>query len=332
MNFLLLIPILFSFLLAVNGMPKWIKKCKKSGYLWEDMNKFEHPRNVASSGGFVVIMSFILGVLTYIAIRTLFIYSEEGTIEIFALLSVILIFTIVGLTDDFLGWKQHGLSKRFRLFFAVFASIPLIVINAGTSAVNFPFLGLIDFGIFYSLFFIPLGIAGASASFNMLAGFNGLEAGQGIIILSFFSYVAYVVGTPWLAMVGFIMVFPLFVFYLFNKYPAKVFPGDSLTWSVGALIAGMAILGNFEKIALFVFMPYFLEVGLKLRGGLKKESFGKPNKDGSISLPYEKIYGVTHLVIFILSKIKKKVYENEVTNVIHTTQILICFIAFIIFI
>ena len=39
------------------------------------------------------------------------------------------------------------------------------------------------------------------------------------------------------------MVAALLGFYLYNKYPAKVFPGDSMTWAIGALIAGMAILG-----------------------------------------------------------------------------------------
>jgi hypothetical protein len=32
------------------------------------------------------------------------------------------------------------------------------------------------------------------------------------------------------------------------------------------LIACMAILGNFEKIAVFVFIPYIIETFLKLRG------------------------------------------------------------------
>ena len=64
------------------------------------------------------------------------------------------------------------------------------------------------------------------------------------------------------------MVGALIGFYIYNKFPAKVFPGDILTYSVGALIAGMAILGNFEKIAVFVFIPYIIETILKSRGKL----------------------------------------------------------------
>ncbi|MEX0921045.1 MAG: glycosyl transferase family 4, partial [Candidatus Pacearchaeota archaeon] len=153
----------------------------------------------------------------------------------------------------------------------------------------------------------------------------------GAIILTFLSYVSFITGTFWLAVVGMTMVFALLGFLIFNRNPAKVFPGDSLTWAVGALIAGMAILGNFEKIAVFIFIPYILEVGLKLRGRLEKQSFGKPNKDGSLDLKYEKVYGLTHLSIYLLNKMGVKPTENKVVYSIHVFQILIIILAWIIF-
>src|SRR3989338_5649294 len=328
---LLSVSILISFLLTIMFLPKWIRKCRQINMLWEDMNKYNYPKNIAASGGIVVIMSFVLGVLFYIAIRTFIIDGNSVNLRIFALLSVILILAIVGLTDDLLGWKHGGLSARFRVFLAIFASIPLIVINAGTHSVNFPFFGPIDLGLFYTLFLIPLGIAGATTTYNFLAGFNGLEAGQGIIILSFLSFIAYVNNSPWLTLVGLCMVASLLVFYFYNKYPAQVFPGDILTYSIGALLAGMAILGNFERIAVFVFTPYILETILKIRGKLKKQSFGVPQKDGSLEMPYNKIYSLTHLSLFILKKFKKKVHEKDVVYLIFAFQIIICLLALIIF-
>jgi UDP-N-acetylglucosamine--dolichyl-phosphate N-acetylglucosaminephosphotransferase len=173
---------------------------------------------------------------------------------------------------------------------------------------------------------IPLGVAGASTTYNFLAGFNGLEAGQGILVLSFLSYVAFVTGSPWLAIIGMCMVFSLIAFYIFNKVPAKVFPGDILTYSVGALIACMAILGNFEKIAVVVFMPYIIEVILKLRGGLKKHSFGIPDKKGNLKMPYDKVYGLEHFAILVLNKFGHAT-ERKVTYVIHIIQIIFILIA-----
>ena len=331
MEILLFVPILVSFLLVVVALPKWIKKSRITGLLWEDMNKFGHPRNVASSGGVVVVLAFVLGVLFYVAVKTFVIEGDGTTLNIFALLSVILILAIVGFTDDVLGWKHGGLSIRFRIFLALMASVPLVVINSGHHIINIPFLGPISVGLFYPLILIPLGIAGAATTYNFLAGFNGLEAGQGIIILSFLSFVSYATGSAWLAIIGLSMVSALVGFYLYNKFPAKVFPGDSLTYSVGALIAVMAILGNFERIALFVVIPYFIEIFLKSRGGLRKHSFGTPDKEGSLRLPFKKIYGLTHLSIFILSKFKKNVLERDVVYLIFVFQILICLLALFIF-
>ncbi len=333
MDWVLYLALFVSFFLTIFTVPFWIKKTKIIGLVWEDVNKPKRPKNVAGSGGIVVVMAFAVGVLYYIATRTFFSKEISVSLEIFALLSVILIMTMIGIIDDLLGWKNKGLSIKTRVLLAFVASIPLVVINAGSSVMNFPFFGVVNLGLFYPLLFIPLGIVGASATYNFLAGFNGLEAGQGILILGFLSYVAYAKGTLWLAMVGLIMVVSLIGFWFYNKYPAKVFPGDSLTWAVGALVAGMAILGNFEKIAVFIFIPYILEMCLKLRGKLEKQSFGKPNKDGSLELPYDKIYGLTHLSIWFLKKIKssKKVYEKDVVWFIHGFQIILIVLAFFMF-
>jgi UDP-N-acetylglucosamine--dolichyl-phosphate N-acetylglucosaminephosphotransferase len=326
MIWLLLISIFVSFLLVVLVLPKWIKKCKQIGLVWEDMNKFGHPKNVASSGGVMVVMAFVLGVLSYVALKTFVFGGTVHSLEIFALLSVILILGIVGLTDDLLGWKHQGLSIKMRLLLAFAASIPLVVINAGTQTIALPFVGVINFGIFYPLVLIPLGIAGATTTYNFLAGYNGLEAGQGILVVGFLSYVAYATGSPWLAIIGLCMVAALFGFYIFNKFPAKVFPGDTLTYAVGALIAGMAILGNFEKVAVIVFIPYIMEVILKSRGGLKKHSFGVPDKKGNLKLPYKKIYGLEHLAIKILGE---RATERKVTYLIHAFQIVFILVAFL---
>ena len=332
-NVLILLSLLISFLLTFFTMPFWIRKTKQIGLVWTDMNKYEKPKNISGSGGIVVVLSFVLGVLFYIAVRTFSINFSDGVnLEIFALISMVLILSLVGIIDDLFGWRLGGLSKRTRIFLAFFASIPLVVINAGSSDINLPFLGMIDLGIFYPLLLIPMGVVGATTTYNFLAGFNGLEAGQGIII-SFLSYVAYVTGSPWLSLIGLIMVASLIGFWFYNKNPAKVFPGDSVTWAIGALIAGMAILGNFEKIAVFIFIPYILEFFLKLRGGFGKHSFGKPNKDNSLEMPYNKIYGLEHASIYVLKRLKpsKKVYENEVVWLIHGFQIFLIILAFFIF-
>lgn len=330
MNIVLFIPVLLSFLVTLYIMPFWIGKAKQIGLLWHDMNKYKKPM-VAGSGGIIAVMAFILGVLVYIAIKTFYFGTIENVINIFALMTTVLMLAGTGFVDDLLGWQRGGLSVRSRIIMCVFASIPLVVVNAGISEMSIPFFGSVSLGLLYPLLLIPLGVTGAATTYNFLAGYNGLEASQGIIILSALALVTWLTGTSWLAMICLLMVFALMGFWLFNKYPAKVFPGNSITYAIGGLIACAAIFGNIEKIAIFFFIPYILEVILKSRGKLKKQSFGKPNKDDSLELPYDKIYGVEHWAIAMLKKIKEKVYEKDVVKFINWVQIGIILLGLVLF-
>jgi UDP-N-acetylglucosamine--dolichyl-phosphate N-acetylglucosaminephosphotransferase len=329
---LILVTIFIGFFCTYLIVPFWIRKAKQIGLVWEDMNKPKKEKNVAGSGGITVVMGAMIGIFLYIALQTFYFQSTTGSaisIKIFAMISTLLLVSGIGLIDDLFGWKKGGLSKRSRLILIFVSAIPLVVINAGQSTV----MG-IHFGIIYPLLIVPLGILGATTVFNFLAGFNGLETSQGIIMLSALAIVTYVSGNAWLSVVALCLVASLLAFYIFNANPARVFPGDVLTYAIGASIAVIAIMGDAEKIALFFFIPYFIEMILKLRGRLKKQSFGKPNRDGSLEMPYDKIYGLEHLAIFILQKIKpsKKVYENDVVYLINGFQIVVVLLGFVIFI
>ncbi len=327
---MLLVIIFVSFFCTYLTLPFWIKKAKQIGLIWEDMNKPKHPKNVAGSGGLIVVFGFILGVLLYVAVKTFYFQNDgEITSYIFAIISVVLLSSIVGIVDDLFGWQKGGLSVRSRLILIFFAAIPLVVINAGESSM----MG-IQLGLLYPLIAIPIGVIGATTTFNFLAGYNGLEAGNGILVLSALAVVTFITGNSWLSIVCLCMVASLIAFYIFNRYPAKVFPGDIMTYAVGALIACIAIVGNIEKIAIFFFMPYIIEAALKLRGNLKKESFARANKDRSLDMPYDKIYGLEHLAIYLLKKIKpsKKVYEYEVVYLLHGFQLFVIILGFLLFI
>jgi UDP-N-acetylglucosamine--dolichyl-phosphate N-acetylglucosaminephosphotransferase len=328
MEAILVVPLILSFFITLFFIPHWIKKAKQIGLIWEDMNKKGKPKNVAGSGGVIVTISFIFGVLGYVAIKTFILKTDITTVEIFAIISSVLIALFIGFIDDIFGWIHGGLSIRFRLILLFFAAIPLMVINAGVSQMM-----SFNLGVLYPLLIVPIGIIGATATFNFLAGYNGLETSQGILILSALGFLTYLLGKGWVSLICFIMVASLLAFYIFNKYPAKVFPGDVLTYPIGSLIAIVAILGNVEKFAVFFFIPYILETVLKCRGKLKKQSFGRVNRDGSLEVPYEKFYGLEHISIAILKKLKKnkKAYEKDVVYLINVFQILIILIGFILF-
>lgn len=329
-DFILIIPVLASFLVSMIFMPSWIKKVRAIGLVWPDMNKIS-KEDVAGSGGIITVLGFIIGALIFVAYRVFVLNSSLYLVEIFAMLTSVLFLAGIGFIDDIFGWQKGGLRRRDRIILVIFAAIPLVVINAGRSIVSLPFFGSVDLGLIYPLILIPLGILGASTTFNFLAGFNGLEAGQGAIFLLGLSFVAYMTGSPWLAVIILCMTAALLGFLIFNIYPAKVFPGDSITYAVGGIIAISSILGNFERIALFFFIPYIIEFFLKLRGGLTKHSFGKINKDGTMDLKYGKIYGLTHASILILNKIGIRPNEKRVVMLIWLFQIIIILAGIFIF-
>ncbi|MFH1608148.1 MAG: glycosyl transferase family 4 [archaeon] len=326
MEIILLLPIVLGFFATLFVIPYWIKRAKEAGLVGADIHKTSQKK-IAEGGGISVLLGFVFGVLSYIAIKTFILKTDTTIVEIFALLTTVLIAGMVGFVDDILVWKK-GLSSRIRIFLVFFAAIPLMVINAGVSEM----MG-IEFGLLYPLLLIPIGIIGTTVTFNFIEGYNGLGASQGILILSSLALVIFISGKSWLSLILLVMVACLFGFYIFNKHPAKVLPGDSLTYSVGALIGIVAIIGNVEKIAVFFFIPYILEVGLKVRGKLTKQSFAKLKEDGGLDVPYEKFYGLEHIAIWILNKIKKgeKVREKEVVYLINLFQILVIILGFVLF-
>ena len=160
---LLILPIVSGFFLVLFFIPAWIRQAKKIGLIWEDMNKPNHPKNVAGSGGLIVLLGFVFGTLIYIAVKTFVIKTEVLTYEIFALLTTILIAGIIGFIDDIFGWIRGGLPVKLRIGLLLFAAIPLMVINTGNSQL----LG-IEFGLIYALLFIPVGIVGATTTFDQI--------------------------------------------------------------------------------------------------------------------------------------------------------------------
>lgn len=323
----LFVPIvLISFLATLLVLPKWIKRAKKEGLTSKDVHK-KKSNDVANGGGITVLIGFVIGVLLYIGVKTFYFQDTTNLIETLGLLSLIGFVALIGIFDDLLGWKK-GLGRKFRILMVFFSSIILMVLNVGQHTS----MG-IDFGIIYPLILVPLAIVGTTTTFNFLAGYNGLEASQGILILLGLSIVNFIAGNWWLSLIGMCMVASLFAFYFFNKYPAKVFPGDLLTYPVGAMIGAIAILGNIEKIALFFFIPYIIEFFLKSRGKLVKESFSKVEKDGSLSPLYPKIYGLEHIAVRILRKVKRngKAYEWEVPLLINLFQLIIIVLGFVLF-
>jgi UDP-N-acetylglucosamine--dolichyl-phosphate N-acetylglucosaminephosphotransferase len=323
MDAALYLAVIVSFAATWISTRKWIRKAPEIGLLGFDMNKPGKPK-VAEMGGICVVFGFVMGMLIYLGIMTFWLHKPDY-VEILAALCTVLMICIIGIIDDLLGWKK-GLRQWQKPLFTLFAALPMMVINAGHSTMDLPIVGVIDWGILYPLLIVPIGIVGASNAYNMLGGYNGMEAGMGVIILLVLGYVGLAAGISDGSVLAIVMAGALLAFLYFNWYPARVFPGDTLTYSVGALIACVAILADMQKIAVILFIPYVIDFILPMRMGFRVEAFAKVNDDGSLEQPYDKIYDITHLAISVLRRVKQKVYERDVVAFIYGIEIVIGFV------
>ena len=325
---LVAVVLLLSFFLTFFLTKKWIRLAEDAKLLGKDLNKYEKPL-VSRAGGIAVALVVCFSLLIYIFLKTFSLLGKYEThiIEVFAISATVLLAVFIGFTDDILGWKR-GLSQFQKFLLTIPIALPLTVINAGQSVMELPFFGRVDLGLIYPLLMVPVGIIGSTNGFNLLAGYNGLEAGMGLIIFTTFGITGLIIERYWISLVAFIVSASLLAFLYFNWYPARVFPGNSFTYSIGALIASIAILGNMERIAVWIFLLYFIEGLLYFRARVidkagDVQAFAKPNEDNSLEMPYEKIYDTTHFAIWFLKKVKGKVYEKDVVRFFLFVQILI---------
>jgi UDP-N-acetylglucosamine--dolichyl-phosphate N-acetylglucosaminephosphotransferase len=317
-----LLCILVSLLLGIFLVKTWIKLTKTHpNMLQPDINKYGNPM-VPKTGGIILLISITFAIFLYIFCKTFLLNSMTHVVETLSLVLVMLFAGFIGFIDDIFGWKKSKITGFKKILMTIPIAIPLMVINAGHSAINLPFIGNVNLGLLYPLLVIPIAIIGTTNGFNLLEGFNGLGASLGMVIFSALGLIAFFTGQVWLALIAAIVVASLLAFFIFNKNPAKILPGNAFTYIVGSLIGCFAILGNMEKAALIIFIPHIVEGFLKLRSKFKAHCMGIPNPDNSLELRYKESYSWTHIAMKVIKKIKGKVFETEVVLLIVIIELI----------
>ncbi len=314
---------LFGFLITYFLVPEFICRLGEKGILAVDQNKKEKPK-IPEMGGLSVISGFFITIFLFLLVNYIFPFFD--TIKIISALLAIAVINFIGFIDDLLGIPQ-----KYKAVLPFFAAVPLIVLHAYSSTIiHIPFLGPIDFGWIYVFILIPIGITGASNSFNMLAGFNGFETGMGIIITLTSSIIALHLGAYESFIINILFTASLIAFLFYNKYKAKIFPGDTLTLTIGGILAITSIMGDYEFFAALLLIPYILEFFVKLYNGLPgpREFFESMelNKEGKICA--KRVVGVAH----ILLKLFNCLYEKQLVLVFYLIEMFIAlFVLFLVF-
>ena len=179
--------------------------------------------------------------------------------------STILIITLVGMLDDLnIGQIQQkartgtleyrvGIRQWLKPVMTLPGAIPLMVVSAGTSSLLLPLFGSVDIGILFPLLAVPIAVVVVSNVNNMLAGLNGLEAGLGFVASSFLGGYLFLFGRVEGSIISFALAAALLAFLIYNWYPSKILPGDSLTYLIGATFVTAVIIGNAERFGIFIY-------------------------------------------------------------------------------
>ena len=306
-----------SFISTFFLVPWLIRNQTNIGQVYKDMNKRKKVF-LPEMGGLAMAAGFTSAMLYYVYTN-----GQISLVNILAAVSTILVVTIMGVADDLFSLRQS-----VKALLPVFAALPLMAISAGESTMSFPLLGDINLGIFYALVIIPIGITGAANATNMLAGFNGLEAGlgammHGTILLVSLAILPQNPAAIYSAVISASMLGCLLAFLFFNWHPAKIFPGDVGTLLIGCTLAVSVILGNMEKIGMILMGPFFLELAIKAKHGFKSQTFGIPRRDGTLK-PRPKGGSLTHWVMS-LDRFK----EEQVVLVLLGIESIFCIAAFL---
>lgn len=177
----------------------------------------------------------------------------------------------LGFSDDILDLRW-----RYKLVLPTVASFPLLIAYSGSTTILVPkFLSgiignMINLGILFKIYMSMLAIFCTNA-INIYAGINGLEVGQSIIIgisIVLYNLVEILQGNIEQSLFSLTIMLP-FVFtslalFLYNKFPAQVFIGDTFCYFAGMTFACAGILGHFSKIVLLFFIPQIINFLLSL--------------------------------------------------------------------
>jgi UDP-N-acetylglucosamine--dolichyl-phosphate N-acetylglucosaminephosphotransferase len=276
-----------------------IIRLKKAGIVGKNMHS-EIQEEVAEMGGLVIVVGFGAGIFTVIAVKTFFnIFPSVDLISILVALSTILIVVLIGIFDDLVSMPQ-----QIKAFMPLFAALPLIVIKEGSTFVRVPFWGNVNFGLLYTLVIIPLEVTIAANAVNMLAGFNGLEVGMGIIAMGSLAIIAYLLGKIAVLVILLAALGALLATLYYNWYPAKILVGDVGTLSIGAIIAAAVIMGNFEIAGVILLIPYIIDFLIKAKNHFPY-SFGE-YRGGKLYCPEGGPVGLGQLIMKVCGGISER--------------------------
>jgi len=258
-----------SFILTYFLTPFIADKMRKLNKVGVDIHKLNKPL-IPEMCGLAILTSIIISSLI------LFFFNFLEQTKLFSFILTIAFVGLIGILDDL-----KPLNPKLKPTLTALASLPIILFHSYYPYPYIPFIGKVRLTILYPLL-IPFGIAVPANAVNMMDIFNGVMPGT-CSLISLTALIALLILRRWNeAFLPAILLGALLAFYLYNKFPAKVFSGDVGSLTVGAAIGAIAILTRIEVIMIIALMPHIMNAfyGLSSIGRLyeRREIKSRPVK------------------------------------------------------
>lgn len=182
-----------------------------------------------------------------------FITGSWGSEKV-AIILTMLAFGVIGFIDDWnkIAKKQNeGLTPKQKIALQVLFGVALAVfmmLKQGTE-VFIPFAKVyVDFGWFYIPFVVFVEVAMANAV-NLTDGLDGLASSNSAIVAVTFLVIGMSLipgGNEPMAVAGQAIFGACMGFFVLNKYPAKIFMGDTGSMALGGVLSATAIVAHME--------------------------------------------------------------------------------------
>jgi len=278
LSLMLVVFFLVPFLVTFFSMPYIIRKLTENGHVVKDMYKKTMPI-VPTNGGLPILLFAIFS----LSILTLF-YAKNITPINYTIIVVVVLFALFGLLDDMVN-----IGRPAKLILLYYCSYPLIPFITAT-VIFFPFIGSVDLSIIYLQLVIPTYVPVVANLTNMHSGLNGLAPGLSFIVLATLVIKTYFSGNIYNALFILCLTGAVAAYFLFEKYPSRIFWGNVGALSIGAAIGCIIVTQGFIISGFIMLIPHTANFLLYVywRLNVRKypiAKFGRERDDGTIEVP-----------------------------------------------
>jgi UDP-N-acetylglucosamine--dolichyl-phosphate N-acetylglucosaminephosphotransferase len=218
---------------------------------------------------------------SWLLLLTLF-YSKTITPINYTIIVIVALFALFGLLDDLVNIGRPA--KLILLYYCSYPIIPFIT----TTTILFPLVGDVDLSIIYLQLIIPTYVPVVANLVNMHSGFNGIAPGLSLIVLVTLVLKTYFFGNIINALFIVCITGAVTGYFLFERYPSRIFWGNVGALSIGAAIGAMIVTQGFIISGFVMLIPHTFNFLLYIYWRLKKypmDKFGKVREDGTLEVP-----------------------------------------------